>query len=301
MAEERFIDDDKDRKFRIRKNADGEDELILDDSAEETEEVKDGYEFVESDTDDEEAAVLTPEQLAERRRIKEEEERIKAEKLAAAIGEVRLKIEQGDFESAIFRTKEAQEAFENNGELACLKLLSESRNLTDFSALDKCCEAAAEVKDYASAEEIEPLKGMCGQLKVQIEKLTSERDETERINEEKKAERRAVFAADRARSVKFFLATAIPFTAALVLAIAFATLIFTDLSGSYLVATIVCAAVAGVFLLLSFITARKLWGSQRNVFQNEKDDKTELGRKYLELKEHVEKLNGIYAAINGEI
>ena len=35
MAEERLIDTDKDKKYRIRKNADGEDELYIDDTAEE--------------------------------------------------------------------------------------------------------------------------------------------------------------------------------------------------------------------------------------------------------------------------
>ena len=36
MAEERLIDDDKDKKYKIRKNADGEDELYIDDTEEET-------------------------------------------------------------------------------------------------------------------------------------------------------------------------------------------------------------------------------------------------------------------------
>ena len=30
MAEERLIDDDKDRKYKIRKNENGEDELVID-------------------------------------------------------------------------------------------------------------------------------------------------------------------------------------------------------------------------------------------------------------------------------
>ena len=34
MAEERLIDDDKDKKYKIRKNADGEDELYIDDTEE---------------------------------------------------------------------------------------------------------------------------------------------------------------------------------------------------------------------------------------------------------------------------
>ena len=67
MAEERLIDDDKDRKYKIRKNADGEDELVVDSAPEEEEEAEDiEFEVPELDSDDEEAAVMTPEQLAVR-------------------------------------------------------------------------------------------------------------------------------------------------------------------------------------------------------------------------------------------
>ena len=38
MAEERLIDEDKDRKYKIRKNADGEDELVIDAEADVEEE-----------------------------------------------------------------------------------------------------------------------------------------------------------------------------------------------------------------------------------------------------------------------
>ena len=37
MAEERLIDDDKDRKYKIVKNADGEDELVIDGAPDEAE------------------------------------------------------------------------------------------------------------------------------------------------------------------------------------------------------------------------------------------------------------------------
>ena len=75
MAEERLIDDDKDRKYKIVKNADGEDELVIDgapDEAESADEV--GFEVPELDSDDEEAAIMTPEQLAARERMREEAE-----------------------------------------------------------------------------------------------------------------------------------------------------------------------------------------------------------------------------------
>lgn len=74
MAEERLIDDDKDRKYKIRKNADGEDELVIDAAPEEEEPAEEiGFEVPELE-DDEEAAVMTPEQLAARERAREEAE-----------------------------------------------------------------------------------------------------------------------------------------------------------------------------------------------------------------------------------
>ena len=75
MAEERLIDDDKDRKYKIRKNENGEEELVIspqDGEEENAEEVS--FEVPDFDTDDEEAAVMTPEQLAARQRQREEEE-----------------------------------------------------------------------------------------------------------------------------------------------------------------------------------------------------------------------------------
>ncbi len=73
MAEERLIDDDKDRKYKIRKNADGEDELVVDDAPEEETVEEVGFEVPELDGD-EEAAVMTPEQLAAREKAKAEAE-----------------------------------------------------------------------------------------------------------------------------------------------------------------------------------------------------------------------------------
>ena len=74
MAEERLIDDDKDKKYKIRKNADGEDELYIDDTEEETVQEEVNFLVPEAEEDDEEAAVMTPEQLAARERAKAEAE-----------------------------------------------------------------------------------------------------------------------------------------------------------------------------------------------------------------------------------
>ena len=80
MAEERLIDDDKDRKYKIRVNEDGEEELIIapQTAAEEAAEID--FEVPDFDDDDEEAAVMTPEQLAARQRRREEEAARRAKK-----------------------------------------------------------------------------------------------------------------------------------------------------------------------------------------------------------------------------
>ena len=82
MAEERLIDDDKDRKYKIRVNEDGEEELIIapQTAAEEAAEID--FEVPDFDDDDEEAAVMTPEQLAARQRRREEEAARRAQKNA---------------------------------------------------------------------------------------------------------------------------------------------------------------------------------------------------------------------------
>ena len=64
MAEERLIDADKDKKYRIKINADGEEELVVDEGVEPVEEVVQEvlFEVEEISEDNEEEAVMTPEQ-----------------------------------------------------------------------------------------------------------------------------------------------------------------------------------------------------------------------------------------------
>ena len=83
MAEERLIDADKDKKYRIKINADGEEELVVDEGVEPVEEVVQEvlFEVEEISEDNEEEAVMTPEQLAAKR---EREERERAERRAKA-------------------------------------------------------------------------------------------------------------------------------------------------------------------------------------------------------------------------
>lgn len=172
MAEERLIDDDKDRKYKIRKNADGEDELIIDDTPDEDETDIPVFAVPEAD-DDEEAAVLTPEEFAERQRQREEEERLLNEKIALSVAEARQKLAVGNYEGALFAVNNAAELKSDDGEINCLKLAVLTRNFTDFTAVNDCSEAADGVREYASAEmKAELSKRACG-LKKRIAEVLS--------------------------------------------------------------------------------------------------------------------------------
>ena len=299
MAEERLIDDDKDKKYKIRKNADGEDELVIDESAEGDEEESDipVFEVPVYENDDEEAAVLTPEQFAERKRQQEEEEKARAEKKGAHLILAREKIASGDFEAALYEVNCAEEVSPNDGEVYCVKLLALTRNFTDFSSLDDCVTAADDVKLHADEKQKSELQPFAAakSFKKQIDETKEKAEKLKAENEQKKAERREVFAGKKKSALKIFACAALPFAVLAILAIVFASMIFAAENGLYLILTIVFGALAVVALIFVLITAHKLWDASRNCKLNEKDSSTRLGREYLETKAVLDKLNKIYS------
>ena len=104
MAEERFIDDDlnKNKKYRIRVNEDGEEELIID--APTDDEQPEGqmlFDVEEVEEEDEEAAAMTPEQLAARREKEQREELERQLKLGALLESAQRDIENGAWSTAL--------------------------------------------------------------------------------------------------------------------------------------------------------------------------------------------------------
>ncbi|MDE6868223.1 MAG: hypothetical protein K2J83_03665, partial [Clostridia bacterium] len=212
MAEERLIDDDKDRKYKIRKNADGEEELVIDEGGEEDEVEIPVFEVPYAEEDDEEAAVLTPEQYAERERIKREEEAARAKKAEQLLAEAKQKLASGDMEGAQYDLSRAEE-FLKNGEVYCLMLKAYTRNFHDYTALEYAKKAADGVKTYASDEQKADLK-KCGKgLKDKIAEVKSATDGLCAQNEEKKTERREFFAAEKKRAQNLFIGAIVPFAA----------------------------------------------------------------------------------------
>ncbi len=299
MAEERLIDDDKDKKYKIRKNADGEDELYID--LEGGEEVEESVEFEvpEFETDDEEAAVLTPEQLAERERLKREEEARNRQKAGELIARARELIGEQSYEGALYVISEAEELLENDGEIAIVKLLATTENLRTFSG-EEVAEAVGDVESNSSEEQKKELSEYLGVLRSEAEGLSAEVENLERENEGKKAERRQVFLKDRKKSLIFFGATGVPFAVFLILGIYFATVMHAVKDGRNIIFTIVFFAIAGALFIVLLFALHMLWDSVKKVSLNEKNSSTKTGREYESKREQYTLISRVIATIEGE-
>ncbi len=301
MAEERLIDDDKDRKYKIIKNADGEDELVIDDSSGDGDDGQDipAFDIPDYAGDDEEAAILTPEQFAERERIRLEEERARSERIAYLLKTGNEKLAEGDFESALYAANRAEELDGGNGGVFSLKLLAVTRNFSDYTSLDDCLNAAEGVREYADVEQKLNLKTLSSSLKARISELKAQAEELYDNIKKGKEERRPYFEQKRKRASKAFTVSVLPFIVFLVLAISFCTVMFSNEYGTYLVLTIVFAALTLLSFAVLLFTGHRLWEAMRNVRLNERDSATQLGREYLAVKREKESLERIYSSFGG--
>lgn len=300
MAEERLIDDDlnKDKKYRIRKNADGEEELYIDETGESEE--GDFYEVTELNYDDEEAASLTPAELEERKATQKAEAEKNAELLKGYLAEAESLINGGEFERALPVIEKAEKADSSGGASAALKLRAITRDFSDFSRAEECADCARIVKSFCSEEEKAALAQKGGGLKAEYEKLEERAAELHVEVEQKKTERRAVFNDDKNRWIKWFAISVIPFVVFLVMTIAYATIIYTRSDGLNLILTIVFGALAAVSFGFALFTAHKMWEAMKKVALNEKNSSTKLGREYEEVKARAAELKNIYASF-GEV
>lgn len=301
MAEERLIDDDKDRKYKIRINENGEEELVIAPQSEEDEAEAEeiDFEVPDFDTDDEEAAVMTPEQLAERQRQREEEAAKRAKKAAGYLSRAKTCLAEEDYSGAVYALAEACELDGENGEIYALQIKALSKNFTDWSRIDECAEAAERLAAYGSAEQKDALKKISAPL---TEKIAETQKAVARLNEEnesKKTERREAFLKRRKASLTAFCSTAAPFVVFLVLAIVIGVnFMYTREDALFTVITIVFAALSAISFIAMLVAAHKLWDASRNVKLNESNFSTKLGREYEENKTLFEQLTAIYAAIN---
>lgn len=297
MAEERFIDDDKDRKYKIRKNADGEEELYIDEEqdAEGEEVVYPVFEVPETDEDDEDAALLTPEQFAERQRLKRQEEEEKKKKAESFLSEARAKIDGGDFEGARYAVSRAEELIKD-GETYSLKMRALSMNFTDFTLLDECVRTSEAVKVYCTDTQKAELDALSKGFKDKIEELSVTAENLRKEVEEKQQERGRTFSeAEKKKRFSLILSGAGLLLSVILLAV-FASQIYATQNGSFLIAAIVFGVITFAALVVTLICTRAYLTAHRRRVYNEDYSSTQSGREYLEYKKQLDNLNTIISS-----
>ena len=302
MAEERLIDADKDKKYRIKVNENGEEELVVvegDADAEAT--IEEVMFAAPEDTEEGDGSGLTTEQLEEMRR-REEEERAERQK---KVGEL---LEKAKSESLLYRyataleyVEKAEELDGENGEAQALKLVAYTRNFTDYSQIVPAAAFADKLTAYTSDErKAELLKSAQPSLEGEISKLRTTVSAMNKENEEKKAERAVRFNRDRNIAIGVFCALAAVLVVFVALAGYYGSLIYTVPTNKYLIVTCVFGGAALLELFAVAFAARQLNITCRRVRLNKKNTTTQLGRDLLVEQAKLKAFVTVYSALKGE-
>ncbi len=298
MAEERFIDEDKDKnkKYRFRINEDGEEELDMsafndDESADDGDEV--GLDFGEEPVVDEDYYFYGAEDSTE-------ETQDEKEAVESLLEKAEDSMSVGNFSTALEYLTEAKRIAPNDGAVAAFELAIYTCNMTDFSpvAMEGAIPAANRVAEFSSAESKQWLCDMgAARLGGMIDELSPQVDELYERNEQGKAERAGNFAEDNKKSVIRLIALLIPFVVTLALAIYFSTIMYINTNGTFIILTIVFAALALIFFIICIFAARALNITARRVRMNRDNSRTQVGRDYLVASARLNNLRTIYDAI----
>ena len=295
MAEERLIDEDKDRKYRIRINENGEEELVIIDTEEEEEEIP------EFSVVTDEGEEMSPEQKEEMEQLRIKRQEARRNKVLSLKHEGRLKLENRDYEAAQYAFSQASELTEYDGELYYLQLLANSRDMNDFLELDKCVASAEGVKEYSSDEEKAELKEKSGPLKARIAEFEEKTKKLNEENEKGKAERREVFFSQRSRSTLRLACTGVPFIVILVLTVFFASRTVADGGTLFVALTVTFGVLALIAFAGTLFALNRFWTANRKVRLNEKNSSTKIGREYDSCAEELEKLKNIYLSFSDDL
>lgn len=301
MAEERLIDADKDKKYRIKVNENGEEELVVVENEDTEEGAYEEVMFAAPEEPDEDLKGVTPEELEERRKKEEREQAERQEKVAEYIKKAKS-------ESLLYRYATALECLEKaealdggNGEIQALKLIAYTRNFTDYSQIIPAAAEIDKFKELTSDErKAELLTGAQDSLEGEIAKLRTTVSAINKENEEKKAERAVRFNRDRNIAIGIFCALAAALIVFVALAGYYSTLIYTVPTDKYLTITCVFAGAAFLGLFAAAFAARQLNITCRRVRLNKRNTTTQLGRELLAEQAKLKALVAVYSALKGE-
>lgn len=302
MAEERLIDTDKDKKYRIKVNENGEEELVVEEGAEGEEQTIEEVMFAapeESDVGDE--SRLTDEQLEEKRMREEQERAERREKVEELLAKAKSESLLYRFATALEYIEKAEELDGENGEAQALKLIAYTRNFTDYSQIVSAAEAAEKLKEYTSDERKAELSAVAQpSLEEEIAKLRATVSAMNKENEEKKAERAVRFVRDRNIAIGVFCAVFAILAIFVGVACYFATIIYTIPTNGYLICTCVFAGLAVAALIGLAFAARFLNITCRRVRLNKRNTSTQLGRDLLAEQAKLKAVIAVYSALKGE-
>ena len=293
MAEERLLDDDKDKKYRFRINADGEEELIVGEG-EDIRPVVEEAELSFDEAEDYEDYAYDGED-DERYTTHEDEKAV-----AALLERAREDVEQGNFSTALEYVDQASDILPDDGEVAAMELTVYTKNLTDFSqnVMPQALTAAKKVSQFTSAESKKRLAETgADRLNSMICALQSQADELSERNEQGKAERAVRFDADNKKAMTRFFVSLAPLALFVALAVYFSTIMFADDSGVFIVLTIVFAVLSLICFAVCVFTARAFNITARRVRMNRDNSRTQVGRDYEACMTRLSALRTIYDAV----
>jgi len=308
MAEERLIDDDlnKDKKYRFRINENGEEELVIDDGEEEAEQDDVAeyniYDLEEQEMDDEEAAVMTPEQLAIKRQREAEEAAKREADFLECVQNAKADLEEDKYATALEYLEKAKETSPEKAEIYYLNMYAYTKKFTDFTKIEEAAQSAEDFNRYSQGEFKKEAEPVLPVLKAQIYALNEEVAAKEEENAKAKAHRAERFNKDRASAITFITASAVALAAFLTLAIIFGNKIMSVKGGSqaYMILTIIFAALAFVAVILVIVAARSLNTALRRVRLNKKDSATAAGRELIQKRNRLNSFIAVYSALNGK-
>lgn len=294
MAEERLIDTDKDKKYRIRKNADGEDELYVVDG-EGGEEDEDAVFFVEENTEEQVQATeySQPSDVAEDASAKA----VVAELLEKA----RADCAEGKYSTAVEYLERVIEVEPENGDAYVLEVVAYTKNFTDYSKISVVGEYEEEIKAYVDESAKVELLSRCEcEIKSNIERLTGEIAELDKNNEEQKQKRAKKFLADRRNAFIAFVCLFAAFGASIGVSVrGFLNIYAVRGSNANLILGIVFAVLAAAFAVCTVVATRKLIVASRRVRLNKSNFATKLGRELIAKRAELDAFTAVYAALKG--
>ena len=294
--EERIIDDEYGRGIRLKKTKDGFVD-VTDELAENGEYEEDGeeiaFEFpvLETDEDDEDLVGLSPEEAAALRRRKEEEAARKKADYERACKEGDELLETGSFKAAELKFEKALELDEEATEASVGYWRAKTANFAEPDVL---------IAEYADAG-IESLEYDLGLGAVDIIKkdfeaafrkraneLAKEEAELASAVEEKRVSRREVLSARLKKSTVVFLCVTAVTLVFVTLAIVFGLQNLTTRLDTFVVPTIVFAALAFVAFIAFIIVTNKRINDGRIYRANERLSSTEEGRRLMQIRNYKE-------------